>query len=345
MSYRDDLRAEPPLFDFFSVMRELERSAKGKPRIGRNRVTAEEVVVLGQDPFLEFPASNLSGYADGPGRPFIRTRFLGFFGPQGALPLSTTVEAHTWSQQHDDSFVAFTDILSNRFLQLFFRAWADARPIAQADRPAEDRFFRYVGSLAGIGSDALADRDSVPDIAKVSLAGLTGSQIRSAARLRQLIGTVMRVDAEIQEHEGIWLEFEPEDRSALGSRNSGLGVDAALGIRAYSINDKIRIRVTADSLPRYRRFLPGGDLSEQLADLVFYYLGHRCDFDVEVGLDARLAPPARLGIAGELGWTAWMAPTPPPDDEMVVLRDARFDPMARRRAASRTGFQMAGRGS
>ena len=333
MTYRDDLRAEPPLFDFFGVMRELERSAPGKPRIGRNSVLAEEVVALGQDPFLEFPASNLSAYSGGPDRPFIRTRFLGFFGPQGALPLSTTVDAHNWAQQHDDSFVAFTDILSNRFLQLFFRAWADARPIAQADRPAEDRFFRYVGSLTGIGSDAYADRDSVPDIAKVSLAGLTGSQVRSAARLRQLLSTVMQVDVDIQEHEGIWLEFEPEDRSVLGSRNTGLGVDAALGIRAYSINDKIRIRVTADSLARYRRFLPGGDLSEQLADLVFYYLGHRCDFDVEVGLDARLAPPARLGVAGELGWTAWMAPRPP-EDEIVVLRDARFDPMARRRAAA-----------
>jgi type VI secretion system protein ImpH len=334
MSYRDDLRAEPPLFDFFAVMRELERSTPDRPRIGRNRVPVEEVVSLGQDPFLEFPASNLSGYSDGPGRPFIRTRFLGFFGPQGALPLSTTVEAHTWSQQHDDSFVAFTDILSNRFLQLFFRAWADARPIAQADRPSEDRFFRYVGALTGIGSDALADRDSVPDIAKVSLAGLTGAQVRSAARLRQLIETVMGVDAGIEERVGLWLEFEPEDRSALGSRNSGLGVDAALGIRAYSINDRIRIRVTADSLERYRRFLPGGDLSERLADLVFYYLGHRCDFDVEVGLDARLAPSARLGVAGELGWTAWMAPQPPADDETIVLRDARFDPMARRRAVS-----------
>ena len=66
MTYRDDLRAEPYGFDFFSTMRELERSSRDKPRIGENNVLAEEIVSLGQDPFLEFPASNLTGYEDRP---------------------------------------------------------------------------------------------------------------------------------------------------------------------------------------------------------------------------------------------------------------------------------------
>ncbi|MBX3567720.1 MAG: type VI secretion system baseplate subunit TssG [Rhizobiaceae bacterium] len=332
MTYRDELRSEPVLFDFFAVMREFERTSPDKPRIGKNGVLAEEIVSLGQDPFLEFPASNLTGYADTPsGVPKVRTRFLGYFGPQGALPLSTTVEAQNWSSQRDDSFVHFTDIISNRFLQLFFRAWADARPIAQADRPRQDRFFDYLGSFTGAGTDAYRDRDHVPDIAKVSLAGLTGSRIKSAVRLRQLVEDVLRVEAEVVERIGSWLVFEPSDQMALGARHSGLGVEAALGLRAYSINDKIRIRITADSLDQYRRFLPGGDLSDILADLVFYYLGHRYDFDVELGLDARLAPPARLGVSGELGWTCWMAPKAPDGDEKIILRDARFDPMERRR--------------
>jgi type VI secretion system protein ImpH len=336
VTYRDELAAEPVLFDFFAVMREFERSSPDKPRIGKNGVLAEEIVSLGQDPFLEFPASNLSGYADTPsGVPKIRTRFLGYFGPQGALPLSTTVDAHHWSSQRDESFVHFTDIISNRFLQLFFRAWADARPIAQADRPHEDRFFDYLGSFTGTGTEAYRERDRVPDIAKVALAGLTGARVKSAVRLRQAIEAVLRVDTQVVERIGSWLVFEPDDQMTLGARHCGLGVEAALGLRAYSINDKIRIRVTADSLGQYRRFLPGGDLSDILADLVFHYLGHRYDFDVELGLDRRLAPPARLGVSGELGWTCWL-PQPAPageEEAAVILRDARFDPMERRRAA------------
>jgi len=334
MSYREDLGANPPGFDMFSALREFERSSPDKPRIGQNSVLSEEIVAIGQDPFVEFPASNISGYertADGHDR--LRTRFLGMFGPQGALPLTTTVEAYGWSMQHDKSYVHFTDIVANRFLQLFFRAWADARPIAHADRPKDDRFRHYVGSFAGIGSEPFLDRDALEDIAKVSFAGLSGAQVKSAQRLKQLIDGILHVDADVEERVGSWLVFEPSDQTALGTAHSALGVDSAVGVRAYSINDKIRIRIASRSLEQYRRFLPSGDLSEKLTDLVFHYLGHRFDFDVELGLDARLAPPARLGVSGELGWTSWMSPKTPPAGETVYFSDARFSPMEQRRAA------------
>ncbi len=333
MSFRGDLRAQPERFDFFTTMRELERSSPDKPRIGENSVASQEIVSLGQDPFLEFPASNLTGYEDRPEQPpKVRTRFLGYFGPQGALPLTSTVEARNWSMQRDASFVHFTDIISNRFLQLFFRTWANARPIAQADRPADDHFMGYVGAMTGVGSEPYRDRDTVADISKVMFAGLTGSQVKSASRLEQLIAGVLRVEVEVEERIGSWLVFEKSDQSALGTQRSGLGVDTALGGMAYSINDKIRIKLRSSSLEQYRRFLPSGDLADKLADLVFYYLGHRFDFDIELALDAELAPPARLGVSGELGWTSWMTPKRPPEGQKIYLNDARFHPLAQRGA-------------
>jgi len=314
------------------VMRELERSSPKKPRVGDSTVVAEDLVLLGQDPFLEFPASNISNYEQtASGLPRLQTRFLGFFGPQGALPLSTTVEAFNWSSQRDTSFARFTDIFANRFLQLFFRAWADARPIAQHDRPHQDRFVRYLGSVAGIGSDAFAERDSIEDIAKIPFAGLTGSAVKSASRLRQLIRGIFKVDTEIQERVGSWLVFEPGDQMALGSSGSSLGADSFLGARAYSINEKVRICIKTKSLEQYRTCLPSGGLSDRLADLVFFYLGHRYEFDVQLSLPARLAPPAQLGVSGELGWTSWIAPKPTGDDG-AYLNDARFDPMRKRRS-------------
>lgn len=66
----------------------------------------------------------------------------GFLRPAGGLAAHATIEAFTWSNQHDASFARFTDIFANRFQQLFFRAWADARPIAHWDRPASDHFLR-----------------------------------------------------------------------------------------------------------------------------------------------------------------------------------------------------------
>ncbi len=92
---------------------------------------------------------------------------------------------------------------------------------------------------------------------------------------------------------------------------------------------KIRILIKTDDLAEYRRFLPSGTRFDQLTDLIFYYVGYRVEFDVQLSLPARLAPPARLGQSGELGWTAWLAP--PPAAEGVWLKDARFDPMEQRR--------------
>jgi type VI secretion system protein ImpH len=331
VTFRSDLRDEPWSVDFFKALREFERSASGKPRIGDSAVTSEEVVNLGQDPFLEFPASNMSGYEDTPaGIPKLFSRFLGFFGPQGALPINTTVEALHWSSGRDPSFARFTDIFGNRFLQLFFRAWANSRPIAHRDRPKDDRFFRYIGTFAGIGADSLSDRDSIEDMSKLAFSGLVSSKIKSASRLKQLVRGIFNVSTEVEERVGSWLVFEPSDRWMLGAEGVTLGVDTYLGSRVYSINDKICIAIKARDLDEYRKFLPRGTMFDKLTDLVFFYIGHRLEFDVKLLLPARHAPAAQLGVSGELGWTAWIAPDNDAGED-VYFDDARFNALERRR--------------
>jgi type VI secretion system protein ImpH len=338
VSYREDLQTDPWGTDFFSALRQLERSAKLKPRIGDSAVTAEDVVNLGQDPFVEFPASNVTKFEDPEGQiPKLYSRFLGFFGPQGALPLNTTVDAYQWSNGRDPSFARFTDIFGNRFLQLFFRAWANAQPIAHHDRPDDDRFADYVGSFAGIGIESMQDRDSLDDIAKLPFAGLVDSGVKSAARLCQLIRGIFHVEVDIEERVGNWLTFEPSDKLLLGA-DAALGVGTYVGERVYSINEKICILIRARDLRQYRQFLPTGELSDQLTDLVFFYIGHRFEFDVRLSLPARYAPPTELGRSGELGWTAWVSPDNAAGDD-VYYDDAHFNALERRsvqRAAQRS---------
>jgi type VI secretion system protein ImpH len=331
VTFREELQNDPWGTDFFSALRHLERSAASKPRIGDSAVISEDIVNLGQDPFVEFPASNVTKFEDPAGQvPKLFARFLGFFGPQGALPLNTTVDAYLWSNGRDPSFARFTDIFSNRFLQLFFRAWANAQPIAHHDRPADDRFADYVGSFAGIGVASLKGRDSLDDIAKLPFAGLVNADVKSASRLRQLIRGIFHVDVDIEERVGSWLTFEPSDRLLLGS-DAMLGLGTYLGDRVYSINEKICILIKARDLRHYRQFLPTGELSDQLTDLVFFHIGHRFEFDVRLSLPARYAPATQLGQSGELGWTAWIAPDNDAGDG-VYFDDAHFNALERRRA-------------
>lgn len=331
MSARADLEREPHLFDLFRVLREFERSTPHKPRIGDSTTLAQDIVVMGQDPFVDFPSATIKKMdVTAKGTPRLYTQFMGYFGPQGALPLNTTLEAMSWLQR-DPSFARFADMFANRFQQLFFRAWADARPIAQHDRPSDDKFMRYVGAFSGIGTAAYAERDAVPDLAKLAYSGLASSRIKSARRLMQLLRGVTGLDVWILERIGSWLSFEPDARTALGAKGSSLGQDTVLGVRAFSINDKFRIVLKAETLEQYKSMLPGGAVARRVADLVFYYAGHRFEYDVELQLPAKLAPATRLGVSGQLGWTAWVAP-PPADDDAGYRNDARFDLSERRSA-------------
>ena len=92
---RGQLAEEPWRFDFFAVLRRLERSYADRPRIGDSASRRDEFVVLGQDPYMDFPASNLSKFEQRrrTGRLRVFVKFLGLLGPQGALPLATTEEA------------------------------------------------------------------------------------------------------------------------------------------------------------------------------------------------------------------------------------------------------------
>ncbi len=336
MSFADDLIAEPWRFDFLAVMRRCERSFPDRPRIGESGTRRDEYVALGEHPYLDFPASSLSGAEyDAQGRLRIFVKFLGLLGPQGPLPLATTEEAYSWWLARDDAFARFLDLLNNRFLQLFFRAWADARPIAHHDRPHDDRFADYVGTAIGIGTPPFRQLDAVSDMGKLAYAGLLAPQAKSAGRLRNFISGLFGVETEVEQFVGSWLALEPDDRTTLGGAQSTLGSDVLLGRSTYSVQDKIRIHIRMRDLDQYQRFLPTGDLCTPLTDAVFFYLGAELDWDVQLAIPAGRVAPVRLGRSGNLGWTSWMSPTWAATDQ-TIRADARLN-LAERLQKRRTG--------
>lgn len=335
MTRLEDLQAEPWRFNFYSLLREMERETPDKPRIGDSSTLSEEVVALSQDPYLAFPAANIAAVSRAAhGVPRLHTRFLGMFGPQGALPLHMTEEAHRWLFR-DPSFSRFVDIVSTRFLQLFYRAWADARPIGQMERPESDRFFAYLGSFEGIATPAMRQADSVDDFAKVPFAGLANIHVKSAATLEQFLHGVFGLDVEVRQWIGSWMTFEENDRMRLGGAQAAMGVNAFLGSRVHSICERIRVRIRCKDRAEYESLLPGGRQFRRLADALFFFLGYRHEIEVELGIPARQAMGVRLGGEGRLGWTSWLAPDKAPPEGAFYF-ECRFDPMNRRESGKTT---------
>jgi type VI secretion system protein ImpH len=329
MTFRAELAAEPWRFDLLAVLRRLERENSMKPRIGDSRKLADEFVTIGQNPFFEFPDSNIEAVSVDPsGHVRLKARFLGMFGPQGALPLTTTEEAYGWLRERDDAFARFADVFQRRFLELFFRAWADARPVAQNDRPDEDRFRAYIGSIIGIGSSAFRDADSIPDFAKLEFAGLLAPRVKSASCLRSFLSRLLAARVEIEEFVGSWLTLDESERTHLGQAASRLGEDCVCGRSIYTVNEKFRVRVFVRDIEHYCRFLPGSPLAQEVADAIFLYVGEEYDWDLELAIPAGEITPVRLGHNVQLGWTGWMAPNWSKTDE-TIRTDAHFHVVSR----------------
>lgn len=325
MSFDARIAKAPWAQDLFALMRRMEAVNADRPRIG-DSVTAREIYLqLGQAPHLHFPASNIHSYRPaGQGAPArALVHFFGMLGPMGPLPLSTTEEALRWFNDRDDAFARFLDVFNHRFIELFYRAFADARPAEQAARPAEDRFADYVGSAIGIGRPVFRGLDSLPDFEKLRFAGLLAPRTPSAPRIEGLVAGIFGQRAEVIEFVGETLEIPAEERTRLGSADAGLGTGALLGARVISVDHKFRLRLFTDTLAVYENFLPDGAWHRRLADTLANAVGLEYAWDVELVLPAAALRPVCLGRYGRLGWTGWMRR--PGGDGAV---SARFAPAA-----------------
>lgn len=302
---------------FLPVLRHLEARAGKKPRIGKSRRRSDEVVDLGQDPYLSFAASELSEVSLEANPPRVRPRFLGFFGPFGPLPLALTRDVDRWMRSGDQGFVRFADIFATRFIQLFYRSWSDARPITQYDHPSGGNFPRMLRSFTGDGAQAHDDKGPVPDTIRVRYTALAMGRVKSPVRLRAILSAHFGVPVRIQEFASSWMEFAAEDRSVMGMSGMELGQNMRAGARTATIGEKIIIHVECPNRATYESFLPGGNRQRELADLVLSYVGLFFAIDVALWLPQREVGLTELGVSGQLGWTT--ATQAPPEADPAAL--------------------------
>ena len=327
MNWRQEMAEKPWMHSFLWALMRHEALEDNKPRIGDSATRKEEFIDLGQVPHLDFPASNVASYTPDTdkGKARLRVKFMGLLGPMGPLPSTTTEEALTWYAKRDEAFVRFLDVFNGRFMQLFYRAYADARPAVHAMRPGDDRFRDYVGSAIGVGGSTWHGLDTMPDYQKLSFAGLLGPRTVSASQIESLAAGVFGVNAEVEQLIGSALPIRPEEQTRLGQAFAALGNDAMIGSEVTSVDTKFRLRLFPETLENYERFLPGGAWSDRLVDAIVNSVGFEYEWDVELVLPDHEPRPTELGTYGQLGWTSWVRKQDKAHSKKVVR--TRFTPM------------------
>jgi type VI secretion system protein ImpH len=297
--------------NFFQALRRLECAHRDKPRLGHAAHISEEPVRLGQEPNLAFEHASLVGFAEneegGPAK--LSVGFFGAFGPEGPLPLHVTEYAHQRMRNAQDrTLVSFVNIFHHRLLLLFYRAWADAQPVVNHDRPHDDDFAGFMAALVGQGAgekkQALYDLDRLA----LYMAGHFSSEARHPEGLSKVLGHYFGVPVQVEEFVGEWLTIPESSAWKLGRRQTlegggKLGLGSRIGLRVYERQYKFRIVLGPLERRDYDRFLPEGDFSGKLAALVERYAGQDLAWDVRLILNQPDRVPARIGRGARLGRT------------------------------------------
>ncbi len=327
LSYFRQLEEKPYAYDFFQVLRRIECLYPEKPRLGEALRPLDEPLRLAQEPSMAFAPSTLSSFSPPAERRPARLeqRFFGLLGPNGPLPLHLTDYARERIlHSGDPTFSRFLDVFDHRFLLLFYRAWAQAQPTRSLDRPREDRFAVYVGSVLGLAGAKVRNRDEVNDSAKLYFCGLLARHVRNRDGLAALLTGFFRVPVRVEEFVGHWLQLPPFERTRLGAEGLGarLGSGAVLGASVWDRQHKFRLWLGPLTLAQYESFLPGGTALARLVAWVRQYLCFELDWDARLILKRDQVPQTRLGQFGRLGWTSWLGTRCAPSDAGDLMLDA-----------------------
>ena len=311
LSLLREIAAEPHRHGFFHALRCIECAYPDSPRIGASKRLKEDSIRFGQTPSLAFAPSSLLALelpdGDRPAR--LIEYFFGLFGANGPLPHYLTEYARDRQRNAGDAtLVRFLDTFHHRLISLFYRAWADAQPTVNLDRPDSDAFGRRVGALCGLGMKSLRDRDRVPDFAKLAHVGLLARQVRNADGLAWLLGDYFRVPVAVSQFQPHWMALprEAQTRLGRGETNAQLGLTAIAGLRVWDCQSRFRIVLGPLSLGEYERFLPGRASLCSLADWVKNYVGFEFSWELQLVLRKEQVPRSWLGNSTHLGWTSWL---------------------------------------
>lgn len=308
------LESHPGRYNFFQVVRLLQRLS-GRPRlIGDFGPPHEETIRFATSNALAFPPNDIESisWAEDD-QPRVVVNFMGLSGPNGVLPYAFTELIRERARAKDYTIQEFFDLFNHRMISLFYQAWEKYRFFVSYERDQQDRFSRYLMSFVGLGTAGLDHRQVLPDETFLFYSGLLSLQPRSEASLQQILEDYFDVPVEVRQFVGTWRPLTASDQCTFetGDEYSDqLGVGAVAGDEIWDHQSRARIRLGPMNIVRYRQFLPGGSASMALKCLTQLFSNGQMEFEAQLILRQSDVPACELDdqtSAGvQLGWTSWV---------------------------------------
>jgi type VI secretion system protein ImpH len=315
---RERLFDEPTSFDFFQAVRLLGWLQPGRSPVGRYSHPQNEVVRIGANPILYFPASAIQTLEERPGAcPVMRINFMGLVGPLGVLPNYVTELVAARLREKDRALLEFVDIFDHRLTSFFYQAWEKSHFTVAYERDRNDPVTSSLFALVGFGTPGLRGRQPVEDESFIYYAGVFGLMPKSPLALEAVLSDYFDIPVEVEPFIGVWRTLAEPDHCTFGAEPSEsimLGGGAVVGEEIWDQQSRVRLKLGPLTNAQYRNFLPTGAAWPELKALVRSFCGNDLEFEVQLILRRQDVPamvlqdPSENGIC--LGWDTWIKSRP-----------------------------------
>ncbi len=309
----NEVKIAPWEWNFFSLVRELDRHFKGQGRTvdptGFSHKAKTDGLRFRQSASLAFPASDVAGFLPGnmENLPELSVHCFGLLGCNGPMPLFLTEYVFERIKHHKDNALKnFLDMFHHRMISLYYRAWAINQITVNRDWE-QDPFAGYIGSLINIKGKSNGGTDDVPRDARLYYSGRMIQKEMNAEGICAILNDYFDTPVKMEQFTGQWITIPRKDQFRLGeSEDTGvMGRTCIMGSRAWDINQKFKLVMGPMPLRTYRKIVPGTKGFTHLKAWIDSYVGMSFDWDVQLILKKEEIPPFTADNQIRLGYTSW----------------------------------------
>lgn len=293
--------------DFYEYVRRLECIHKDLKRVGSAPDINSEIVRFAQIPHLHFPSSDMESVAvlsRAHQQVLINQYFFGLLGANGPMPLEyTSYVINRSNNYYDRTMQKFLDIINNRMLTLYYKAWAYNEQAVDYDRE-NGLISHIIGALTGSVSDIYYDKnDIMSENFEKSFARFLSISVRSKDGLEKILKAYYHIPVKVITNVETKHDIPKKYYCKLGSRQTcTLGKNAQIGTHYLSNSKKIRIEFEVPDFKQCQKLLPGTVEFERISYILNTYLNKPMEYSIryiiknDTTLQSRLTGENALGM-------------------------------------------------